>query len=107
MNQLDITFDQAYRSLSRNKFVTDLEDISERMTQIKKMAKIVGVYRAARSKEPRQDIEEEQFRIPNIWQLRRRGDFIAGYPAFERLCEEITSWLCGKFPLLEDPGPRR
>jgi hypothetical protein len=103
MDQLNITFDQAYRSLSRNRFVTDLADISERMTQMQKMARIVGVYRAARLKEPRQNTEEEQFRIPNIWQLRRQGDFIAGYPAFCRLCEEVTSWLCGKFPLLEDP----
>jgi hypothetical protein len=103
MNLLTITFDQAYREIARRTFVTKLEDISERMALMRKMAKIVGVYRVAKSKEPHLGIDGDHFRIPNIWELRRQGDSVANCPPFDQLCEEITSWLMGKFPMLEDP----
>ena len=102
MDLLTITFDQACREISRRTFVTELEDIGERMSLMGKMAKIVGVYRAARAKETRREAEGQQFLVPNIWELHKQGDSVADCPPFDRLCEEIATWLEGKFPLMED-----
>jgi hypothetical protein len=105
MDLLTLTFDQAYREIGRRTFVTELKDIGERMALMGKMAKIAGVYRAVRAKEPRRETNGQHFRVPNIWELRRHGDgdAITDCPPFEHLCDEISTWLTGKFPMLEDP----
>jgi hypothetical protein len=102
MDLLTITFDQTYREMSRMKFVARLSDIGDQITLMGKMAKIAGVYRAARAKERRHGIEMQRFQLPNIRELRRRGNAIEDCPSFNALCEEMTAWLGEKFPLLED-----
>jgi hypothetical protein len=102
---LSLTVDKAYREIGRRTFVTDLKGISERMALLGKMAKIAGVYRAARAKEPHREPNGQRFRLPNIWELRKHvgENAISEYPPFEHLCNEVTTWLMGKFPMLEDP----
>ena len=73
------------------------------MTVMQKMAKIMGVYLAARSRERRRRPENEgTFAIPNIWNLRKENEEPCGSTPFANLCSEITTWLAGKFPLNED-----
>lgn len=102
MEMLSVTFDQACREIGRRTAVAGLEDIGERMALMGKMAKIVGVYLAARAKEPPRGSGRQHFLVPNIWELRRHGDRMVDCPPFDCLVEEMISWLAGKFPLSEN-----
>ena len=103
MDILSITFETVCRSVGRRSFVTDLEKIYRPMVVMQKMVKLMGVYRAARSRERRRQPERNiAFAIPNIWNLRRGKQEPFDSTPFTNLCSEITSWLGGKFPLNED-----
>lgn len=102
MDDVIILFDRAYREVARRSFVAGLDEIRGRMAVMSKMARLAGIYQAARARERRRATRAGRFLIPNIWELRRRGESIAECPAFERLCNEVIGWLGRKFPLLED-----
>ena len=94
MDPLSITFETVCRSVGQKTFVTDLEKIYGPMVTIRKMAKLVGVYRAARARDRHRRPEIEiALMLPNIWNLRKGDADPCSYTPFVNFCSEITTWL--------------
>jgi hypothetical protein len=103
MDPLSITFETFCQTVGKKSFVTDQEKIYGPIVRIGKMAKLVGVYRAARATSRRRRPENETiFMIPNIWNLRKGDTDPCGSVPFVNFCSEITTWLGRKFPLNDD-----
>jgi len=67
MDPLSITFETVCQAIGQKSFVTDLEKIYGPMVTIRKMAKLAGVYRAARARSRHSRLENEtEFLLPNI-----------------------------------------
>lgn len=103
MNELLITFDGVCQSVGRRSFVSDLDAIQGPLMIMRKITKISGVYFKARRRDRRRrSAIDQEYRMPNVWDMRRKSEDPCGSGPFTRLCEEILSWLAGKFPLNED-----
>jgi hypothetical protein len=103
MDPVSITFESVCQSISQKSFVTDLEKIYGPMVTIRKMVKLMGVYRAARARcRHRRPENDTAVILPNIWNLRKGDTDPCSYAPFVNFCSEITTWLSRKFPLNEE-----